>query len=40
MTLRGNLADRVRAATEQELAEGYARPKAMVERRVPNFTSR
>ncbi len=48
-TLRGNLADRVRAATERELAEQTRLRqtddfkegvKAMAERRVPNFTGR
>jgi enoyl-CoA hydratase/carnithine racemase len=48
-TLRGNLADRVRAATEHELAEQtrlrktddfQEGGKAMAERRVPNFTGR
>jgi enoyl-CoA hydratase/carnithine racemase len=48
-TMRGNLADRVRAATEHELAEQTRLcqtedfkegVKAMAERRVPAFTSR
>jgi len=48
-TMRGNLADRVRAATEHELAEQTRLRqtedfkegvKAMAERRVPAFTSR
>jgi enoyl-CoA hydratase/carnithine racemase len=48
-TLRGNLADRVRDATERELAEQTRLRKtddfkegvkAMAERRVPVFTSR
>jgi enoyl-CoA hydratase/carnithine racemase len=48
-TLRGDLAERVRAATEHELAEQTRLRKtddfkegvkAMAERRVPNFTSR
>jgi enoyl-CoA hydratase/carnithine racemase len=48
-TLRGNLADRVRAATERELAEQTRLRrtddfkegvKAMAERRVPNFNGR
>jgi enoyl-CoA hydratase/carnithine racemase len=48
-TIRGNLADRVRAATEHELAEQTRLRqtedfkegvKAMAERRVPAFTSR
>jgi enoyl-CoA hydratase/carnithine racemase len=48
-TLRANLADRVRAATEHELAEQTRLRKtddfkegvkAMAERRVPNFTGR
>jgi enoyl-CoA hydratase/carnithine racemase len=48
-TLRGNLADRVRAATEHELAEQTRLRKtddfkegvkAMAERRVPVFVSR
>lgn len=48
-TLRGNLADRVRAATERELVEqtGLRQTddfkegvKAMAERRIPNFTGR
>jgi len=48
-TLRGNLADRVRAATERELAEQTRLRrtddfkegvKAMAERRFPNFTGR
>jgi enoyl-CoA hydratase/carnithine racemase len=48
-TLRGNLADRVRVATERELAEQTRLRKtddfnegvkAMAERRVPNFTGR
>ena len=48
-TVRGNLADRVRAATEHELAEQTRLRKtddfgegvkAMAERRLPNFTGR
>ncbi|HML07672.1 MAG TPA: enoyl-CoA hydratase/isomerase family protein [Xanthobacteraceae bacterium] len=48
-TLRGNLADRVREATERELAEQNRLRmtddfkegvKAMAERRMPNFTNR